>query len=120
MPRRPPRTPPRSTTTPESPKTRNADDTRARILPAATEEFARNGYGGAWIDAICWGAKANPRMIYHHFTDKDGLYVAVLEKVLSELRNEELKLSVDHSPPIQGLVPEAEAFLARAPASDAT
>lgn len=85
-------------------KARNADDTRARILAAATEEFSRLGYGGARVDAICKAAHANPRMIYHYFTDKDGLYVAVLEKVLGELRTEELKLSIDHARPMRGML----------------
>ena len=85
-------------------KGRGVDGTRARILVAATDEFSANGYSGARVDAICRAAKANPRMIYHYFGDKDGLYVAVLGQVLSELRSEELKLDVDHTPPMQGMV----------------
>ncbi len=57
---------------------RAGDGTRARILSAATDEFAANGYSGARIEAISRAAGANPRMIYHYFGDKDGLYVAVL------------------------------------------
>jgi AcrR family transcriptional regulator len=105
--RRAPRTghaPTAAPTTPVAPKTRDADATRARILATATEEFSVNGYAGARVDAICKAAQVNPRMIYHYFTDKDGLYVAVLEQVLSELRNEELKLAVDHVPPMQGMI----------------
>jgi AcrR family transcriptional regulator len=83
---------------------RDGDGTRGRILAAATKEFSANGYSGARVEAICRAAKANPRMIYHYFGDKDGLYVAVLGQVLSELRNEELKLEVDHTPPMQGMV----------------
>jgi AcrR family transcriptional regulator len=93
-----------------APKVRDAERTRASILAAATEEFARNGYSGARVDTICRVASANPRMIYHYFTDKDGLYVAVLEHALSELRSEELKLSVDHVPPLQGMM-ELFAFI---------
>jgi AcrR family transcriptional regulator len=85
-------------------KHRRVDDTRSRILAAATDEFSANGYSGARVDAICRAARANPRMIYHYFGDKDGLYVAVLGQVLSELRSEELKLAVDHTPPMQGMV----------------
>jgi AcrR family transcriptional regulator len=83
---------------------RDSDGTRARILAAATAEFSANGYSGARVDAICKAARANPRMIYHYFSDKDGLYVTVLEQVLSELRNEELKLAVDNVPPMQGIL----------------
>ena len=88
----------------ESSHFRDGDSTRARILAAATKEFAANGYSGGRVEAICRAAHANPRMIYHYFGDKDGLYVAVLGQVLSELRSEELKLEVDHTPPMQGMV----------------
>jgi AcrR family transcriptional regulator len=80
------------------------DSTRVRLLAAATAEFAANGYSGARVDAICRSARANPRMIYHYFGDKDGLYVAVLGQVLTELRSEELKLAVDHTPPMEGII----------------
>lgn len=83
---------------------RDADATRARILDAAIAEFASNGFNGARVDVICKQAKANPRMIYHHFGDKEGLYVAVLETVLLELRSEELKLEVDHVEPFEGML----------------
>jgi AcrR family transcriptional regulator len=98
--------PPSDTATPgpASTKARGNDGTRARILAAATDEFSENGYSGARVEAICRAAQANPRMIYHYFGDKDGLYVAVLGQVLSELRSEELKLAVDHTPPMQGMV----------------
>jgi AcrR family transcriptional regulator len=83
---------------------RNPDGTRQRILQAAIREFAAAGYSGARVDAICKRARANPRMIYHYFGDKDGLYVAVLEHVLGELRREELKLDVEHVPPLDGML----------------
>ena len=37
-------------------------------------------------------------MIYHHFGDKEGLYIAALEETLSGLRYEELKLDFDSVP----------------------
>jgi AcrR family transcriptional regulator len=82
---------------------RDPDATRQRILTAAIREFSSEGYSGARVDAICKRARANPRMIYHYFGDKDGLYVAVLEHVLGELRREELKLEVDHVAPLTGM-----------------
>jgi len=78
--------------------------TRERILQAAIEAFAAKGYSGARVDAICRASRANPRMIYHYFKGKDGLYVAVLEEVLGELRNEELKLDFEHVEPLSGIL----------------
>jgi AcrR family transcriptional regulator len=87
-----------------TPPKRDPDRTRQRILEAATREFAAEGYSGARVDTICKRARANPRMIYHYFGDKDGLYVTVLEHVLGELRREELKLEVDHVQPLMGML----------------
>src|ERR1700678_761348 len=78
--------------------------TRERILVAALGEFAEKGYAGGRLDAICATARANIRMVYHYFHDKAGLYVAVLEHVLGELRQEELKLDVEHVSPLDGIM----------------
>jgi AcrR family transcriptional regulator len=78
--------------------------TRERILRVAISEFSDKGYSGARVSAICRRSRANPRMIYHYFGGKDRLYVAVLEHVLGELRQEELKLDVDHVNPFDGIM----------------
>ena len=61
------------------PMPRDADQTRKRILDAATVEFARKGLGGARVDEIALRSKANKRMIYHYFGSKEHLFTAVLE-----------------------------------------
>lgn len=81
-----------------------AENTRERILRAAIGEFSEKGYSGARVEVICKLSRANPRMIYHYFDGKDGLYVAVLEHVLGELRTEELKLDVAHVVPVDGMM----------------
>jgi AcrR family transcriptional regulator len=81
-----------------------AENTRERILRAAIAEFSEKGYSGARVDVICKLSRANPRMIYHYFGGKDGLYIAVLEHVLGELRTEELKLDVAHVAPNDGMM----------------
>jgi AcrR family transcriptional regulator len=78
--------------------------TRERILRIAISEFSEKGYSGARVSTICRKSRANPRMIYHYFGGKDGLYVAVLEHVLGELRQEELKLDVEHVSPLKGIM----------------
>ncbi|MEV0041229.1 TetR family transcriptional regulator [Streptomyces sp. NPDC050804] len=59
--------------------TRDAADTRRRILEAATEEFAAVGLSGGRIARIADKAQANQRMIYAYYSNKDGLFNAVLE-----------------------------------------
>jgi AcrR family transcriptional regulator len=85
-------------------KLKPSGDTRERILEAAANEFASNGFSGGRLDTICATAPVNIRMIYHHFGDKEGLYVAVLERVLNELRAEELKLDFSGVPPMEALL----------------
>jgi AcrR family transcriptional regulator len=85
-------------------RTRNAADTKRKILTAARAEFARHGFAGARMDRIVKRADSNPRMIYHYFGGKEGLYVAVLEEALDDLRHEELKIDVEHLDPLEGLL----------------
>ncbi len=85
-------------------KTRDADRTRENILRAAIDEFATHGYSGARVERIRRRARANTRMIYHYFGDKSRLYVAVLEHVIGDLRQEELRLEVDQVDPLEGLL----------------
>ncbi len=65
--------------------TRDPERTRARVLAAARKAFARNGLAGARVDAIAEASGANKRMIYYYFTDKEGLFLAVLEEIYAEL-----------------------------------
>jgi AcrR family transcriptional regulator len=73
--------------------------TREAILATAEAEFARHGFGGGRVDRIARKARANKRMIYHYFGHKDGLYLAVLERVYATKRAAERALEVDHRDP---------------------
>jgi len=63
---------------------RNPGRTRERILSAALQEFAANGFAGARVDAIARRAAINKRMLYHYFGDKEGLFRAVLRRKIAE------------------------------------
>lgn len=73
--------------------------TRDAILAAAQYEFAAKGLSGARVNAISSRARANKRLIYYYFGSKDGLYLAVLERVYEGLRGAERKLNLDHLEP---------------------
>lgn len=83
---------------------RDPERTRGRILAAAAEIFAENGYAGATVEAITRVADVNMRMIYHYFGDKAGLYVAVLEDLLGGLREAELRPISSESSGLGGLL----------------
>jgi AcrR family transcriptional regulator len=84
---------------------RHADqgDTRAALLRAAMEEFARDGYEGARIDRISARAGANDRMIYYYFGGKQQLFIEVLETVYTELGQAEAALDLDMDSPLEAL-----------------
>lgn len=65
-------------------------ETRATILAAAEDEFARAGLEGARIDAIAAAAGVNKALLYYYFTSKDGLYEAVLDDHFREFNRQAL------------------------------
>ena len=82
---------------------RNPEATRKKLLAAARHEFAAAGLAGARVDEIAARAGVNKQLVYHYFGDKDALYLAVLEWVYEEIREQERKLN------LEGLLP-AEAI----------
>jgi len=78
---------------------RDPERTKARILAAATAEFARYGLGGARVDRIATRAGANKRMLYYYFRDKDNLFLAALEARYAHIRAAERALDLEHLEP---------------------
>jgi len=60
-------------------QTTRSAQTRERLLEAAAEVFAADGFRNARIQAICRRAGANIAAAHYHFGDKEGLYAAVFE-----------------------------------------
>jgi AcrR family transcriptional regulator len=58
----------------------DAEATRRRLLDAAASEFAEYGIAGARVDRIAAAARSNKAQIYHYFTNKDGLFDAVMSE----------------------------------------
>lgn len=67
---------------------RNPEETRRRLLEAATAEFAAHGIAGARVDRIAEGAGCNKQSIYGYFGSKDGLFEAVLDAVVARAMSE--------------------------------
>ncbi|MGB3512583.1 MAG: TetR/AcrR family transcriptional regulator [Microcoleaceae cyanobacterium] len=64
---------------------RDREATKAEILDAAEEEFAKYGLAGAKIDAIAARTGVTKAMIYYYFKSKEALYQEVFERLVGEL-----------------------------------
>ena len=65
-------------------KRMKADQRRQEIIRAATEVFARNGFGGSTTREIAENAGISEAMIYSHFRNKEDLYTAIIDERLQE------------------------------------
>ena len=77
--------------------------TQEDILDVATEEFATHGLAGGRVDAIAEKTRTSKRMIYYYFGNKEGLYLAVLERSYRKIRTLEADLALADLPPEEAL-----------------
>jgi TetR/AcrR family transcriptional regulator len=71
--------------TPNRSNSDRADQTRARILDAATNEFSANGLAGARTERIAEAAGVNKALLYYYFRSKQELYTAALEEIAEKV-----------------------------------
>src|SRR6266536_2660256 len=57
--------------------------TESALLSAAGRVFAERGYHGATLEDIAAEASVSKGALYHHFSSKQGLFLALLERGLS-------------------------------------
>ncbi|MGR8931436.1 MAG: CerR family C-terminal domain-containing protein [Gammaproteobacteria bacterium] len=80
------------------------DATRDALLVAATHCFARDGFHAVSLREIARTAMVNQALIGYHFRNKEGLYLAVFEHVVSQIRERLDPLTEQ----IEGLLSDAE------------
>jgi TetR/AcrR family transcriptional regulator len=81
---------------------RSSDPARVRekILKLAMDEFGRIGFEGARVDRIAERCNVSKNMLYYYFKSKEGLFVAVLERMYEGVRDQQRDLSVRASDPV--------------------
>jgi len=89
------------TAPPVAPHERAPERRRQELIDAALLEFSIKGFGGARVDAIVARTNSNKAMVYHYFGSKEGLYLAALEAVYKDIRDQEALIDFEQmSPPI--------------------
>jgi AcrR family transcriptional regulator len=71
------------------------DEVRDRILDAALEVFAAEGFAGTTIDAIGQAAGFTKGAVYSNFDSKDELFLALLDRQF-EVRSELIVTAFNH------------------------
>lgn len=88
---------------PVAARPRDAERTKAAILKAARDEFCARGFPGARVNTIAEKARANKRLLYHYFGNKEALYRTVLHEAYAEIRRGEQALSLDQYDPAEAM-----------------
>jgi AcrR family transcriptional regulator len=73
--------------------------TRAALLDAAAEVFARKGFAAATLDEIAEGAGFTRGAFHHHFASKEELFLAVIARRDEELLAGYEPIAADALPP---------------------
>jgi TetR/AcrR family transcriptional regulator len=82
---------------------RDAEATKAQILDAAEEEFAKFGLAGAKTEAIAAKTGVTKAMIYYHFGNKEELYKAVIQRPVADFIHAFGDLELEQMPPEEAL-----------------
>ncbi|MGV8920856.1 MAG: TetR/AcrR family transcriptional regulator [Pseudomonas sp.] len=92
--------PAHSTPTTIKPASRIRQKNEEAIIKAAEDEFARHGFKGTSMNTIAQSAGLPKANLHYYFTNKLGLYVAVLSNILEQWDNTFNGLSVDDDPAV--------------------
>ncbi len=82
---------------------RNPERTTRIIRRAALSEFSKVGYEAARVDRIAARSRLSKGLIYHYFGSKDELFLAVLEDLYGQLREENDELILEDVEPEEGI-----------------
>jgi TetR/AcrR family transcriptional regulator, transcriptional repressor for nem operon len=69
----------------KTPKLRDPERTRKRLLQAAFREVHRSGFQGAGIDTILAATNVTKGALYHHFDGKEALGYAIVDEVVAKI-----------------------------------
>ena len=74
-------------TIPAEKKRKTPEATRLRLLEAGTREFGIHGFSAVSTRELAKAAEVNLAAIPYHFGGKEGLYCAIIKKIVSEAQS---------------------------------
>jgi TetR/AcrR family transcriptional regulator len=93
-----PRTRQRASAAQTSRRARQIETKKAAILDAALQVFSRYGLHGATVEQIAEAADVSKTNLFYYFPSKDEVYIAVLERLLTDWLEPLQMLEVDSNP----------------------
>lgn len=87
------------------------EETRATLLATARKVFCEYGYADTSMDDLTAQAGLTRGALYHHFGDKKGLLVAVVEQIDDEMDQRLQAISTHANDPWEGFCNRCRAYL---------
>ncbi|MFP5219394.1 MAG: TetR/AcrR family transcriptional regulator [Actinomycetes bacterium] len=88
-----------------------AELTRAAVVDAAAELFARQGYAKTSLEEVAAAARVSKGTVYGHFDGKEQLFRAALEDQERQVIERLATVFAEHADPWDGAVAACRAFL---------
>src|SRR5215469_7628324 len=101
---------------PGAARSRNAQQTRERLLQAAFREVYKVGYQNAGLDTILAATNVTKGALYYHFENKEALGFAIIEEIVGAITRDRWMLPLERSndkDPIDALIGIVQAMPAR-------
>ena len=92
-------------------RTRRGDEKSEQIRSTATELFLRRGYDGVSVDEIVRTVGGSKTNVYNHFSNKEGLFVAIVKGLCEDLLTSFVRIDVSSLGVEEGLRSLALALL---------
>lgn len=87
------------------------EETRASLLATARKVFSERGYADTSMDELTAQAGLTRGALYHHFGDKRGLLIAVVEQIDAEMDDRLQTISDRAEDPWEGFRSRCRAYL---------
>ena len=94
------------------PPRKGADERRAEFTEIAIRLFSERPYGKVSIDEIAAEAGVAKGLLYYYFGDKQGLYVAGLQRLAREMQTQIIAAAASATAPLERLTLALDAHLA--------